>query len=318
MNAALTMSAPLPPLPVRLLIACRPWSTPISVVPVLMGAAMAVVYGGAPVYGGRLALTLIAVWMAHGVSNMLSDVADYRAGLDRVPLPVSGSLARGWLTERQTFVLAMIFTLVSGLAGAWLAALSGPVALAVAAGGFALALAYTGLKRIALGDLAVFVAFGPMIALGTWAVFTGGFSWLPFAWLSPFGLVVIAVLHANNWRDIASDRALGITTMAGMLGDRGSLAYYGALIFVPFAATLAMTVVPRLAPAAGWTPMPWTMLLSFLALPPALKLWARARRRHAPRDPLEFATLDGATAQFMVPYGILSTLGIVLAAWIGR
>lgn len=318
MNAAVPMSAAVPSLPVRLLTACRPWGTPISVVPVLMGAAMAVVYGGAPMYWGRLGLTVLAVWMVHSASNMLSDVADFRSGLDRVALPVSGSLARGWLSERQTFALGALFILVSGFIGAGLAAVAGPVPLAVAAGGLALAVAYTGLKRIALGDLGVFVAFGPMIALGTWAVFTGRFSWLPLAWLSPFGLVVIAVLHANNWRDIASDRALGIVTMAGMLGDRGSLVYYGALIFIPFAATLAMTIVPRLAPGAGWTPMPWTMLLSFLALPPALKLWARARRRHTPRDPLEFATLDGATAQFMVPYGLLSTIGIVLAAWIGR
>ncbi len=313
MSTVFAVPSSLPSLPVRVLTACRPWGTPISVVPVLMGAAMAVVYGGAPVYWGRLGLTLLAVWMVHSASNMLSDVADFRNGLDRAPLPVSGSVVRGWLSERQTFALGVAFILVGGLIGAWLASVAGPVPLAVAAAGLVLAVAYTGLKRVALGDLAVFVAFGPMISLGTWSVFTGSFSWLPFVWMIPFGLVVIAVLHANNWRDRESDRGRGIVSVAGLLGDRGSCAYYGTLIFGPFALILALIVVPRLAAVPGWTPMPWTYLLAFLSLPSALKLWGRARRRHAPRDPLEFATLDGATAQFMVPFGLLSVVAVVLA-----
>jgi len=316
MSSTPASAASMPSLPVRVLTACRPWGTPISVVPVLMGAAMAVVYGGAPLHGGRLALTMLAVWMVHSASNMLSDVADFRNGLDRAPLPVSGSVVRGWLTERQTFGLGAAFILVGGIIGAWLASVSGPVPLRVAAAGLVLAVAYTGLKRVALGDLAVFVAFGPMISLGTWAVFTGSFSWLPFVWMVPFGLVVIAVLHANNWRDRASDRERGIVSVAGLLGDRGSLAYYGALIFGPFALLLAMIVVPRIAASAGWTPMPWTFLLAFLSLPPAVKLWGRARRRHAPRDPMEFVTLDGATAQFMVPFGLLSAAAVVLAGFL--
>ena len=317
MNAVATSPLAIPSLPVRILTACRPWGTPISVVPAIMGAALAVVYGGAPLYWDRLVLAALASWMAHSAANMLSDVADFRAGLDRVPLPVSGSVARGWLTERQTFALGIGFFLVAGGIGAWLASVSGPVALAVAGAGFVLAVAYTGLKRIALGDLAVFVAFGPMIALGTWAVFTGSFAWLPFLWMVPFGLVVIAVLHANNWRDMASDREKGIRSVAGILGDRGSLAYYGALIFGPFLLLLGLMIVPRAWPSAGWVPMPWTFGLAFLSLPAALRLWGRARRRHAPRNPLEFVTLDGATAQFMLPFGLLSIVAVGLAGFLG-
>lgn len=318
MSAETVMQASMPSFPVRVLTACRPWGTPISVVPVLMGAALAVVYGGAPLYWGRLGLTVLAVWLVHSASNMLSDVADFRHGLDRTPLPVSGSVVRGWLSERQTFGLGVLFILIGGVIGAWLASVSGPIPLAVAGVGLALAVAYTALKRVALGDLAVFVAFGPMISLGTWAVFTGSFSWLPFVWMVPFGLVVIAVLHANNWRDIASDRERGVVSVAGLLGDGGSLAYYGTLIFGPFVLLLAMMIVPRVLPGAGWTPMPWTFLLPFLSLRVALKLWGRARRRASPRDPLDFVTLDGATAQFMVPFGVLSVVAVVATSLLPR
>lgn len=302
-----------PPLAVRLLTACRPWGTAISVVPALMGALLAVSVGGAPMYWGRMLVTALAVWLAHSAANMFSDVADFRNGLDRTPIPVSGSLVRGWLTERQTFALGCGCLLAGGLLGAGLAAVAGPAPLAVAAAGLALALGYSGLKRVALGDLAVFVAFGPLIALGAWTVFTGRFSWIPLLWMSPFGLVVIAVLHANNWRDATSDRARGVISVAGLLGDRGSLAYYGALIFGPFLLTLALIELPRRLSVAGWIPMPRAFLLVFLCLPAALSLWRRALRRRTPRDPMEFVTLDGATAKFLVPMGALHIAAAVLA-----
>ena len=286
--------------------------------PVIMGTALAVVYGGADLHLGRFLAAWAAVFFLHSASNIVSDVADFRRGLDRVVLPVSGAIVRGWFTPSAGLAYGWSLVAAGSLIGLGLTAVAGPGVLAAGVAGVVLLSAYTLLKRVALGDLAVFLAFGPLIGVGAWAVQAGRPDLLPAVWLTPFGLVVIAVLHANNWRDIATDRSLGITTMAGLLGDRGSLAYYCVLTGAPFALILSGIVVPRAWPALGATPMPWTFLLTFLALPAAARLWARARRRHAPRDPLEFATLDGATAQFMIPYGLLSTAAIILARWIGR
>jgi len=296
----------------RLFFACRPWSAPISTVPVLMGAAIAVAMG-APLRWGRLALTLIGVWLAHAAANLFSDLSDYRRGLDRVVLPVSGGLARGWLSERQTFLFGVACLVASGAIGVWLAALAGPLPCVVAAAGFALGLGYPALKPRAGGDAAVFAAFGPLIALGTWSVFTARFSWLPVLWTSPFGLIVIAVLHANNWRDITADRALGIRSVAGLLGDRGSRRYYGALLFGAYALTTVMIAVPRMVPALGWPAMPWTFLLVFLTLPRAVKLWRRAVPCGEGPLPPARLTLDASTAEFMTPFGATNVLAILLA-----
>ena len=299
------------------IVALRPWGIPISAVPTLMGSALAWVYGEAEFRWGVFLFTFLGAQCLHAAANMISDVHDFRRGLDRVVLPVSGALARGWLTERQTLAYAMALVVAGSLMGLWVAIRSGPVAIWAGAVGVALLLAYSWLKRIALGDAAVFIAFGPLIALGSWATQAGTFSWLPVVWMVPFAMMVIAVLHANNWRDMESDAKAGITSVARLLGDGGSLAYYGFLIFGPFALLLALMVVPRLG-GRGWIPLPWTFLLAFLSLPATLRLWGRARRRRAPRDPLEFTTLDGATAQSMVPFGALSTLAIILARWVGQ
>ena len=57
--------------------------------------------------------------------------------------------------------------------------------------------------------------------------------------------------------------------------------------------------------------MPWTFAV-LLALPEALQLWGRAKRRRAPRQPLDFVILDGATAQYNLLFGLLCTAAVWL------
>jgi len=230
---------------------------------------------------------------------------------------VSGAIVRGWLTDRQVARgAAALFALgtVSGLLLAWVAGkpllVIGGIGLAV--GGF-----YTVLKAYALGDLAVFLDFGLLGAAGAWVVQTGSFSWLPVVWTVPMALLVSAILHANNWRDIASDGARRVTTVAGLFGDRGSLVYYGFLVFGPFVIDAALIAVPRAA-GGPFRPMPLTFLLVALALPSALRLWGRALRRAAPRRPLDFVILDGATASHNLVFGLLSTAAAILEGFLRR
>jgi 1,4-dihydroxy-2-naphthoate octaprenyltransferase len=247
----------------------------------------------------------------HSAANMLSDVFDYRHGLDRDVTPVSGAIVRGWLTDRQVArgaAALFIFGTASGLLLAWL---SGRSLFVVGAIGLAVGVFYTLLKAHALGDLAVFLDFGLLGAAGAWIVQTGSFSWLPVLWTVPMALLVIAILHANNWRDIPSDGARRVTSVAGLLGDRGSLAYYGFLIFGPFFIDAVFIVLPRVTGIALY-PMPRTFLLVLLALPSALSLWGRAAMRAAPRRPLDFVILDGATANHNLVFGLLSTAAVIL------
>jgi len=279
--------------------------------PVILGTSLAWIIGGAPFHVLRFILALLAMVILHSAANMLSDAFDYRRGLDRDITPVSGAVVRGWLTERQATAGAVALFVVGSAIGLVLVLSAGKTLFYVGAVGVAIGACYTLLKYRALGDLAVFLNFGLLGSLGAWIVQTGYFSWLPVIWTVPQAMLVAAILHANNWRDMVSDKERRVTTVASLLGDKGSLAYYGLLLFGSSLFIFGLIVLPRLF---RWpmTPMPLTVFLIILGWPIAFRLWGRARRRHAPRHPMDFVVLDGATSQYNLVFGTLC----VLALWL--
>ncbi len=299
----------VPPTLKKWLIAARPWSFPASTMPVVFGTSLAVVIGGARLDVLGFVLALLAMVILHAAANMLSDVFDFKRGLDTQVTPVSGALVRGWLsTKAVTAGSFVLFAVGIGL-GLLLVALTGTVLLVIGAVGVAIGAAYTLLKYNTLGDLAVFLNFGILGGLGAWVVQTKSFSWIPAVWTVPMAMLVIAILHANNWRDTISDGERRVRTLASVLGDKGSFAYYGLLLFGSMALIFAFILVPRVLfktlPA-----MPWTFVLVLLALPKALQLWGRAGRRRTPRQPMDFIILDGATAQYNLLFGLLCTASV--------
>lgn len=311
---------PVAPQPVspakRWLIATRPFSFPASVMPVLFGTALAATVGGAAFQPIPFALALLAMVCLHAGANILGDISDFRRGLDKVPTPVSGAIVRGLMTPKTALAGAVTLIAAGSLMGLILVIRTGPALLWIGIVGVAIGVFYTlppfALKYRALGDFAVFLDFGILGALGAWTVQTHALSWVPALWAIPIGMLVIGILHANNWRDREGDRTGGFATVAALLGDTGSLRYYGFLVFGAIAFVPLALLVSR---AAGLGPaLPWASALVVLATPKALNLWSKALRRHNPAAPFDFIALDGATAQFNIVFGLLYIAGILLGA----
>ncbi|MGB8951209.1 MAG: prenyltransferase [Candidatus Aminicenantales bacterium] len=293
------------------IVAARPWALPASTMPVIFGTSLAVVIGKASLDGVRFLLAFLAMVILHTAANMRSDVFDFKRGLDRDVTPVSGAIVRGWLSPKAVAAGASVLFVVGTAIGLILVWMTGPALLVVGVIGMAIGVFYPTLKYHALGDLAVFLNFGILGSLGAWIVQAGRFSWIPVIWTIPMAMLVSAILHANNWRDSVSDAERKITTMALLLKDRGALFYYGFLIFGPFGLVFALALIPRLV-SDSLKSMPLTFVIVLLALPQAIKLWRRAVRRHAPRHPLDFVVLDGATSQFNLVFGLLCTAALWL------
>lgn len=292
------------------IIAARPWALPASTMPVIFGTSLAVVIGRVPLDTFGFLLALLGMVILHSAANMLSDVFDFKRGLDKTVTPVSGAIVRGWLSARQVASGSIVLFILGSLIGLLLVYRTGIILLIVGAVGVVIGLFYTALKYHALGDLAVFLNFGILGSLGAWIVQTRSFSWLPVLWTIPMAMLVSAILHANNWRDTISDKEREIITIAALLGDKLSLIYYSLLLFLPFIIVLGFVLIPRIFPSV-LTPMPYTFFLTVLAIPNAVKLWKRAFRRHAPRQPMDFIILDGATAQHNLVFGLLC----IAAVW---
>ena len=233
------------------IVAIRPFALPASTMPVIFGTVLAVVIGEARLNIGLFLLSLLAMMILHSASNILSDITDFKKGLDTEPTPVSGAVVRRLITPREAMKAAIILFVIGGALGLLIAWLTVPGLLIIGGVGLSIGVGYTfggplALKYHGLGDFAVFMNFGILGSLGAWVVQARTFSWIPIFWAVPMALLVIAILHANNWRDIPSDKQGGVFTMASLFGDRGSLAYYAFLIFFPFIIILAFMAIPSI------------------------------------------------------------------------
>ncbi|HOP61592.1 MAG TPA: prenyltransferase [Candidatus Saccharicenans sp.] len=298
------------------LIAGRPWSLPASVIPVIFGASLAATVGWVKLQIGLLLLSLLAMIFLHMAANMLSDVVDWKRGLDREITAASGALARGLLTPGQVLRGSIIFFAIGSALGLVLVYLCGQLVLYTGLLGISLGVAYPWLKKEALGDLAVFIDFGLLGSFGGWVVQTGQFSWLPIIWAVPQSMLIVAILHANNWRDILTDREKEILTVANNLGGRGSRRYYGLLLFGSTALLAAFILVPRLF-GLDFPSLPLSILIVVFCWPQARRLWKMASRG-AGTTQEEAAglagclDLDGATARYSLTFGLLTIGGLWL------
>ena len=291
------------------LIAMRPWALPASTMPVIFGTSLAFVIGQTPIDVLRFVLAFLAMVILHSAANMLSDVFDFKRGLDTMVTPVSGAIVRGWLTAKQVTRGSIVMFFLGCALGIVLVLMTGTILLIIGVIGVVIGLFYAGLKYHALGDLAVFLNFGILGSLGAWVVQTKEFSWIPVLWAVPMSMLVIGILHANNWRDSILDREKKVVTMANLFGDKGSLVYYGWLIFGSLFIIGLLILIPNVI-SMDFPAMPLTFLILILALPSALKLWGRAVRRQNPRQPMDFIILDGATANHNLVFGLLCTAAI--------
>jgi len=299
-------------------ISARPWSFPASTMPVIFGTVLAYVYGGYGINYLHFILAFFGMVILHSGANILSDIFDYQKGLDKIPSPVSGGIIRGFVTIREAWIASVSLLMIGTAIGLYLAYVSGPWLLVIGFAGLFVGTFYTtdtpvAMKYHGLGDLAVFLNFGILGSLGAYYVQSSSLSWIPVIWAVPMSMLVIAILHANNWRDIQSDKAGKIFTIAAILGDKSSLRYYGLLIYGPFVLVLLLILLPFLF-FPEMTAMPFTFLITIGALPLAIKLWKKAINRKHPSQPLDFIALDGATAQLNLLFGSLCTLALILQA----
>lgn len=293
-------------------VAMRPFALPASCMPIIFGSVLAITIGQAPFNLTLFLAALIGMSTLHTGANLLNDVYDYKKGVDKQINPVSGAVVRSWITTREALVAGWLFLAIGSLIGLLIFSQIGLAIFWIGLVGIAIGVLYTWgplpLKFYALGDLAVFLNFGILGALGAWTVQTGTLSWVPVLWAVPMSLLVVGILHANNWRDIRSDTAGGIRTMASFLGDISSEGYYAILLFGPFAVILILILLSH---ASIMNPkMPLTFLVTFLAMPKAFKLIKKGKQRHNQQHLHDFIALDGATAQLNLLFGLLCTTAL--------
>jgi len=285
-------------------LAIRPATLPVGVVPVLVGAAVAwAASGGAGFRALPVLLALACALLLQVGTNLANDVFDAEKGADTADrLGPTRATQSGLLGARQVRG-AMIAVFALAIAGG--AALAVQVGWPIVAIGLASVLAgvlYTGgpwpLGYHGLGDAFVMLFFGFVAVAGTCFAATGTVA--PLAWGAavPVGALATAVLVVNNVRDRATDAACGKRTLAVRFGRRFGVAEYALLV-------LAALATPAVLVGAGLARP--TALVSLLVLPWALSLI----RAVAGRDGRALNPLLGSTARLLLAHGALLSLGVI-------
>lgn len=245
------------------------WSGMIGL---LLAVASTQTVAGLTVNYPAVILAVVGLVLAHAANNLINDFFDMSQGVDTdgyvralyAPHPVLS----GWITRAGLRNAILVLTLIDGVIMLVLAAVNPQPLLVVgfALAGLFLSVFYVAppfnLKRHGLGELDVFLTWGPLMVGGTYLVATGTVPWWVIVFSLPYALVVTAVLFGKHIDKIVPDTALGIRTVPVILGEHRARRVGQALMILFYPLTI-LTVL------AGWVG-PW-VLLSLLAIP---TLWA--------------------------------------------
>jgi 1,4-dihydroxy-2-naphthoate octaprenyltransferase len=151
-----------------------------------------------------------------------------------------------------------------------------------------------------MGVPLVFLQMGVLMTVGGYFAASGHFDWRVLVLSVPAGLLVAAILHGNEWRDISEDLRLGSTTMSGELGKRAAYLIYVGLVLGAYL-MLALAVMLHIAPTLT--------LLAMLSLPAAW--WAlQAAERGYSGSTGDINTIDRMTARVHIVFSGLFLFGI--------
>lgn len=284
----------------------RPHTLTASVIPVLIGTAMAMSHTAIhlPLFFAMLAASLLI----QAATNLFNEYYDYKRGLDTPEsVGIGGAIVRDGISPKTVLRLAILFFFIAILLGLYICANSSWWIAVVGLVSMAVGYFYTGgpypLAYTPFGELASGFFMGPVIVLISYYIQAGTLSRDVVLTSIPVAILVGAILLSNNIRDLDSDRERGRKTLAIRLGRPKAIQLLAGM----FAAAYLWTIVYALIIASYW------FLLVLLSLPKAVQAIRRFRGK---TKPAEMMPAMKSTAQLHTQYGILLMAGILLEGFI--
>ena len=202
------LRGPLTPGAVKELANVHYWS--VSIIPVLLGSALAYTVGGCfdlLVF----CLLLPAAVLMHCVVNGYNHLFDYLSGTDglenknnrRYPIMYYG------VNPLYVLILGIVYLGLALLLSLYVVVKTGPVLLLIGAIGAFVAVFYSGgpypLSHYPLGELASGFAMGGLIPFAVWYGMTASLDWLIFVYALPMIFTIGILCYINNICDIEKD-----------------------------------------------------------------------------------------------------------------
>jgi 1,4-dihydroxy-2-naphthoate octaprenyltransferase len=283
------------------IVGARVRTLPAAVVPVAVGAAVAV--GEPDVRWWRVVLAgVVSVMLQVGV-NYANDYSDGIRGTDDARVGPARLVGGGLASARSVKIAALSSFLVAAVFGLILTIVTSPWLLVVGVASILAGWFYTGGKHpygyLGFGELFVFVFFGLVATVGTTYVLAERITALAWQLGVAVGALACALLVTNNLRDIPTDREVGKKTLAVRLGDARTRSLFVALV-----------VGGVLVGAAAVWERPLAAVIAVVLLV-AIEPVRRVRAGAAGRD---LIAVLGATARVQLVFGVVATLSLAIGA----
>jgi 1,4-dihydroxy-2-naphthoate octaprenyltransferase len=287
-----------------------PKITLASVASMILGAALAA--WQSEIDWLWLALTVLGIFCIEAAKNASGEIFDWDSGDDRAVseaerTPFSGGkrvLVDGLMNRRETAIMAAAFYALGSGIGLAIVGFREPKVLWLGLVGVGLAYFYHAppfkLSYRGFGEVAVAVAYGPVIACGTYLVQTHTLSREVVIASLPLGLAIMAFLLINEFPDARADALANKRTWVVRLGRLRAARLFAAIVAL-------IWIGVALLPLAG---LPLGVLGAFVGLPPAII--AARRLAKFPEKPAEIVPAQGMTLLSFVLLAIGAGAGVVL------
>ncbi len=283
-------------------LALRPFSYPASIVPVLVGTALAADQDLRP---GLFLLAFAGSILIHAGTNLATDFFDFVDGV-QPRATLGGAIQSGALSAKAIHRAAIACFLAGSACGLVIVAFVGWPILAVGLVSVLAGYFYTAgpimYGRRGLGEVMVFLFMGVVMVMASYYVQVEKLSWEAFYGSLPVGILVANILHANNLRDIENDRINKKVTIATLI-ERPAADY----LLDAFVASAFVSVF--VCVALGLLPIGALAVIG--ALPAAVITLCSLNAREA----MALNPLVRASARLHLHFGVLLAAGCLTAAF---
>ena len=234
-------------------------------------------------------IVTLGLFIAHGTNNFLNDYTDFSRGVDkdyyfRTQYGVH-PLVQGFWTRRQQLTWFAVSGVLAVLAGVYALFYThfSPLVIGLFAFGALELLFYTWpLKYLALGELSIFLIWGPILVAGVYSVLARG--WTPEIWMValagvPFGLSVVSINIGKHIDKSADDIKKGVGTLPVRLGEKAARYINMAVLILIYLVILYLIFVPRF-----FTPVLLIVLLAGKRFLYAVGVHAKPRPAEPPKE----------------------------------
>lgn len=241
----------------------RPISLPQSMLPALTAVALS--YGNGEFQWIVALACIIGVAATHLGMNLLDDWFDYRTGSAEARQKVADEGFRGrmikypYLTSgeadtRQLLGAVACFLAIAAVMGCVVIAIRGWMILGWIVAALVIGVSYSGgplrLGFRGLGELVIFIMFGPLMMTGVYYAITGSLDWKIGILSIAVGFLVTNIVYSHSVLDSVPDAKMGKKTMAHLMRTgKGQIVLSALINVLPYLLVIVGVVTGQLHPA---------------------------------------------------------------------